>query len=72
MFKKVFFNVLLNVLLIIAVMLFAYGLKQENYFLSIAALSVFGFTLFYKIKFIKRVRDEMQQLSVKDKKPKKK
>ncbi len=72
MAKKVFFNVLLNVILIVGIMLFAYGLRQENYFISIAALAVFGFTMFYKIKFIKQVRTEMRELSEKSKKTSKK
>ena len=60
MVKQVIFNTILNILIIASLLIGIYGYQNGNYFILILCTAAFGLTLFYKIKYIKQVRDEMR------------
>lgn len=60
MVKQVIFNTILNILIIASLLIGIYGYQNGNYFILILCAAAFGLTLFYKIKYIKQVREEMR------------
>ena len=60
MVKQVIFNTILNILIIASLLIGIYGYQNGNYFILILCASAFGLTMFYKIKYIKQVREEMR------------
>ena len=60
MLKQIIFNTILNILLIASVLIGIYGYQNGNYFILILCAAAFGLTMFYKIKYIKQVREEMR------------
>ena len=60
MVKQVIFNTILNILIIASVLIGIYGYQNGNYFILILCAAAFGLTMFYKIKYIKQVREEMR------------
>lgn len=60
MIKQVIFNTILNILLFASVLIGFYGFQKGNYFIPILCAAAFGLTLFYKIRYIKQVREEMR------------
>lgn len=60
MYKKVIFNVLLNLIIISSVMIGASFYKAGNNLVPIVCAAAFGLTIFYKIKLSKQVRQEMK------------
>ena len=60
MVKQVIFNTILNILIISSLLIGIYGYQNGNYFILILCAAAFGLTLFYKIKYIKQVREEMR------------
>lgn len=60
MLKQVIFNTILNILIIASVLIGIFGYQKGNYFIPILCAAAFGLTLFYKIKYIKQVREEMR------------
>ena len=60
MLKQVIFNTILNILIIASVLIGYFGFQKGNYFIPILCVAAFGLTLFYKIRYIKQVREEMR------------
>lgn len=60
MLKQVIFNTILNILIIASVLIGIYGYQNGNYFILILCAAAFGLTMFYKIKYIKQVREEIR------------
>ena len=60
MVKQVIFNTILNILIIASLLIGIYGYQNGNYFILILCAAAFGLTMFYKIKYIKQVREEMR------------
>lgn|GEM_PF-1753985 len=66
--KKIIFNIILNLILIISVVVGVYFFKLSNYLIPIVCLAAFGLTLFYKLKLIKQIRLDIQAKSLERKK----
>lgn len=60
MFKKIIFNVLLNLIIISSVMVGYSFYKAGNNLMPIVCAAAFGLTVYYKIKLSKQVRQEMK------------
>ena len=60
MIKKVAFNVILNLLIICSLVVAIMAFKAGNYFIPILCIAAFGLSLFYKLKLMKQVREEMK------------
>jgi hypothetical protein len=60
MIKQIIFNTILNILIIASVIIGIYGFQNRNYFILILCVASFGLTLFYKIRYIKQVQEEMR------------
>ncbi len=58
--KKFIFNIILNLILILAVVVGTYFFKRQNYLIPIVCLAAFGLTIFYKLKLIKRIKIDMK------------
>ncbi|WP_304065380.1 DUF6358 family protein [Pedobacter glucosidilyticus] len=74
MFKKVLFNVILNLIIICSAIGAVMAFKAGNYFLPLLLIAAFGLSLYYKIKLMKQVREEMKlkaEEKLKNKNPKK-
>ncbi|HEX7365735.1 MAG TPA: DUF6358 family protein [Pelobium sp.] len=62
MVKHVIFSVILNILIIASVAIGYYGYKAGNYyFIPLLCAAAFGLSVYYKIKHIKFVREEMRK-----------
>lgn len=59
--KHIIFSVILNILIIATVVVGYYGFKAGNLFIPILCAAAFGLSVFYKLKHIKVVREEMKQ-----------
>jgi uncharacterized membrane protein len=64
MVKQVIFNTILNILIIASVLIGIFGYQKGNYFIPILCTAAFGLTLFYKVRYIKQVREEMRLKAV--------
>lgn len=58
--KKIIFNIVLNLIIIITVVVGVYFFKRENYLVPLMCLAAFGLTIFYKLKLIKHIKQEMK------------
>jgi hypothetical protein len=60
MVKQIIYNTILNIFLVASVMIGIFAYQKGNYFVPILCASAFGLTLFYKIRYMKQVRQEMR------------
>ncbi len=58
--KKFIFNIVLNLIIILAVVVGTYFFKRQNYLIPIVCLAAFGLTIFYKLKLIKQIKIDMK------------
>jgi sugar phosphate permease len=58
--KKFIFNIILNLIIILSVVVGSYFFKRENYLIPIVCLAAFGLTVFYKLKLIKQIKIDMK------------
>jgi peptidoglycan biosynthesis protein MviN/MurJ (putative lipid II flippase) len=54
--KKFIFNIVLNLIIILTVVVGSYFFKHQNYLMPIVCLAAFGLTIFYKLKLIKQIK----------------
>lgn len=59
--KKFIFNIILNLIIIISVVVGTYFFKRENYLIPLVCAAAFGLTVFYKLKLIKQIKADMKQ-----------
>jgi uncharacterized membrane protein len=60
--KHILFSVILNILIIGSAAMGYYGYKAGNYyFIPLLCAAAFGLSVYYKIKHIKFVREEMKR-----------
>lgn len=58
--KKFIFNIVLNLIIILSVVVGAYFFKRENYLVPIVCAAAFGLTISYKLKLIKQIKQDMK------------
>jgi hypothetical protein len=58
--KKIIFNLMLNLIIIISVIVGAYYFKRQNYLMPLVCAAAFGLTVFYKLKLLRQVKIEMK------------
>ncbi|MGB4398641.1 MAG: DUF6358 family protein [Daejeonella sp.] len=57
MFKKILFNIFLNIALIVLVLCIIWSIKNNYYLYAIAATPPFAMLIFLKVRLAKSVRD---------------
>ncbi|MFD1629134.1 DUF6358 family protein [Pseudopedobacter beijingensis] len=59
--KKIAFNVILNLLIILSVIIGTMAYQKGNYFVPILCAASFSLSLYYKLRLMKEVRKEMKE-----------